>query len=191
MSTHDRSHLLETLARAFEYPDSETASIARQGAGPLAGNHIALASAMWDLAVWLENTPRGEIEERYTGLFDLNPICTLNLGYHVFGDTYPRGELIAGLARELRLRGLNPGQELPDYLPTLLRLLARIQSPEDARLLLSGALLPGLNKAAEALRDSHDAWSDMIRALPPVLEDLMPGEATHPMAHSQEDPAHA
>lgn len=182
---------LELLARVLEYPDGDTATLARQAAGQLAGDHIALARALWDLAVWLENAPRGQIEERYTALFDLNPVCTLNLGYHVFGDTYPRGAFIAGLAGELRQRGLDAGHDLPDYLPTLLRLLAHIDPIEDAHLLLSVGVLPGLAKIAEALRGSHDPWSDLLRSLPELLEELLPFEPAVPPPASQEASAHA
>lgn len=191
MPSPEQVAALELLARVLEYPDDETASWARRAAGQLAGDHIALAHALWDLAVWIENSPRGPIEERYTALFDLNPVCTLNLGYHVFGDTYPRGAFLAGLAGELRRRGLDPGQELPDYLPTVLRLLARLDCVEEAQPLLSIGVLPGLAKIGAALRDSSDPWSDLLRSLPAWLEELLPDEPARGASPSQEASAHA
>ena len=187
-----RIQSLPLLAAVLEYPDQRTAGLARRAADLLAGDHVGLSGALWDLAVWLENTPWGEIEERYTGLFDLNPVATLNLGFHVFGDTYQRGEFLAGLAGELRRRGLEPGLDLPDYLPTVLRLLGRIEPLEEAGLLLSVGVLPGLAKIGESLKDSRDPWSRLLRALPDLLAELCP--LTPPLAvlsHSPEASAHA
>ncbi len=191
MSARARVECLPLLADVLEYPHEGTARQARSAADRLAGDHIGVAGALWDLAVWLENTPRGTIEERYTGLFDLNPIATLNLGYHVFGDTYQRGEFLAGLAGELRERGLEPGLDLPDYLPTVLRLLARVEPLEEAGLLLSVGVLPGLAKMREALKDSHDPWSRLLRALPDLLAELAPVTPVAVLSRSPEASAHA
>ena len=89
---------LDQLAACLDYPCPETPALARRAAERLAGDHVAVARALWELAVWLETAPAGEAEERYTALFDLQPVCTLHAGYQVFGDTYQRGELLAGLA---------------------------------------------------------------------------------------------
>ncbi len=186
-----RTQSLPLLAAVLEYPDERTAGLARRAADLLAGDHIGLANALWDLAVWLENTPRGAVEERYTGLFDLNPVATLNLGFHVFGDTYQRGEFLAGLAGELRQRGLEAGLDLPDYLPTVLRLLGRIEPLEEAGLLLSVGVLPGLAKIGESLKDSQDPWSRLLRALPDLLAELCPITPVAVLARSPEASAHA
>lgn len=186
-----RTRSLPLLADVLEYPHEGSAGLARRAADLLAGDHIGVSNALWDLAVWLENTPRGAVEERYTGLFDLNPVATLNLGYHVFGDTYQRGEFLAGLAGELRQRGLEPGLDLPDYLPTVLRLLARIEPAEEAGLLLSVGVLPGLAKIGESLKDSHDPWSKLLRVLPDLLAELAPVTPVAVLSRSPEASAHA
>lgn len=163
----DRESLV-LLSSVLEYPGPETQAVARQAADRLAGDHIALARALWDLAVWLETAARGEAEERYTGLFDLNPVCTLHVGYQLFGETYQRGEFLAHLSRELRESGVSAGQELPDHLPTVLRLLATVDE-QAAELLLEDALLPALQKMGQALADSQDCWSAIVKALPGCL----------------------
>ncbi len=182
----DRFHgSLTLLARALEYPEPATATVARQAADRLAGDHIGLARSLWDLAVWLETTPRGEVEERYTGLFDLNPVCTLHVGFQLFGETYQRGEFLAHLSRELREAGVPAGHELADHLPTVLRLLAAVDV-EDARILLEDALLPALRRMGEALADSRDCWSALVKALPVCLPEAVaeipPADAAIPGA---------
>src|SRR3990172_8616815 len=168
---------LELVAACLEYPCAETPVLARRAAERTAGDHIALARALWDLAVWLERAPLGEAEERYTALFDLDPVCTLHVGYQVFGDTYPRGAFIANLARELRQAGVHRGDDLPDFLPVVLRLLGAV-SPDEAAPLLSVVVRPALAKMKQALDGSRSPWSDVIRALPALLGDA--GEAPPP-----------
>ncbi len=161
---------IEQLATCLEYPGPHTAGQARQAAGALASQFGELQSALWALAVYLEGDCEGEAEERYTGLFDMNPVCTLHVGYHVFGDTYQRGELLAGLAAELRRAELPTDGELPDFLPTLLRLHGRLDAG-DARMLREAALVPGLRKMAAALAESRDPWARLVCALPEALTE--------------------
>lgn len=165
----------DPLARCLEYPSEHTPSAARAAAERLAGDHPALARSLWELAVWLETTPSGEARERYTGLFDLNPVCTLNVGYHLFGDTYARGELLAGLAGELRRAGL-ASDDLPDFLPTLLRLLPRLDDAEDRGLLAALLLRPALERMVRELSDSTSPWGALLGALPAWLGEAFPGD---------------
>ena len=162
--------LLDLVARCLEYPDAETAAAARRGAQRATADHPGLAHALWHLAVGLETAAHGEAEERYSALFDLNPVCTLHVGYHVFGDSYPRGAFIAGLAGELAKVDLRWRHELPDYLPTVLRLLSRAPA-EDAGVLSDRVVLPALRKMAKAMEASTSPWSKLFGALAELLEE--------------------
>ena len=163
--------VLDLVASCLEYPDPGTAARARAAASGLASSEAELTSALFALAVFLERSEPGEAEERYTGLFDMNPVCTLHVGYHVFGDTYPRGELLAGLATELREAGVATNGDLPDFLPTVLRLLGRLQRDEDRRSLRELALAPALARMGASLAESQDPWSRLLRALPEALAE--------------------
>ena len=71
-----------------------------------------------------------EVQEIFTRSFDVQSITTLGVGYVMFGDDYKRGELLVNLSREQDEAGLDRGSELPDHLPTVLRLIARWQDRE-------------------------------------------------------------
>lgn len=162
---------LDAIACCLEYPVDHTARQARLAANALACGHPLLSASFWNLAVFLERDGAHEAEERYTALFDVNPVCTLHVGYHVFGDTYPRGEFLAALCAELRKAEVPTRGDLPDFLPTLLRLLERLGHPEDRRSLRRVALLPAVRRMGEILGESKDPWSGIIRALPEILTD--------------------
>jgi len=133
-----------------------------------------VADTLNELADWLESAGIGEAEERYTQLFDMKPVCTLNLGHHIFGDTYARGALLAGLAGELNRHEIAHRFDLPDFLPTMLRLLAAMQDEEDRQLLVHSVMLPALKKVATALEESPGPWPQLLRHLPRVLKRLVP-----------------
>ncbi len=156
---------LDLLAAVLEYPSAETPVAARR----LAGSFPSLAAHLERLARFVESDPTGA-EERYTRLFDLMPKASLHVGYHLFGEDYARGRLLAELRREMHARGLHEALELPDYLPNLLRLLGRVEDEEDRWLLLTGLLRPGLEKITEALARERDPYSLLLRALPGALE---------------------
>jgi nitrate reductase delta subunit len=136
-----------------------------------------LADAHAAHAAYLETSPAGEAEERYTPRFDLSPVCTLHVGYHLFGETYQRGAFLAGMSGELRSRGLAPTDgELADHLAAVLRLLARVTDADERETLVDRALLPALQRMSVALGDSTSPWTNVIRALPCCLERFGSGE---------------
>lgn len=181
--------LLDQVGFVLEYPaENFSARVATAKAladhaaelldGAEAGERLAAAAAA--LAEDLDVRGADWAAERYTVLFDMSPVCTLAVGYHVFGETYARGEFLAGLTGELRRHGVSAGTELPDYLPVLLRLLGRMQDAEDRQLLLSVALLPALDKMQQQLETASDPWSEVLRVLPEVLKVSFPDEVSLP-----------
>lgn len=165
---------LTAVADRLEYPGPGCAS--PPGSGRVSTPAPpALASALRALDAYLAAAPAGEAEERYTALFDLNPICTLHAGYHLFGEDYKRGELLAGLSAELKKAGVPNGAELPDFLPALLRLAAGSDA-EACATLVDHVILPALVKMVGALEGSESPWADVLRGLPEALAPLGTGE---------------
>jgi nitrate reductase delta subunit len=164
----------DALATALEYPRHETGAQARAGLASLDERHRATREALAALADELEVNGVNGAEERYTRLFDLKPVCTLNMSWHIFGDTYDRGALLAELVPELDAHGVAHQHDLPDYLPTLLRLLGRLSDEEDQQLLTHAVLLPALSKITRKLDPSTDVWSRLLVTLPDLLASEVP-----------------
>lgn len=157
---------LDVVSLALEYPEPGVRDALRsavfrpEDAGP------RLASALEELRSWLDRTPPHEAEEAYTRLFDLSPVCTLHCGYHLFGDAYQRGALLAGLSAELRLAAVPVREgELPDHLPALLRLAGRLPEGEPRALLVDFVVLPALARMNAALAESPSPWAGVLAAL--------------------------
>lgn len=76
--------------------------------------------------------PHASLQEDYTDTFDLEPACSLELGWHLFGDTRDRGGFLAALRDDLRRAGVEETAGLPDHLAHLLSLIAREPSERAA-----------------------------------------------------------
>lgn len=162
-------HHYAQLANCLDYPREDIVLGARLTSERFREDAPELADALAALADWLGSVPLQEAQERYTTLFDLNPVATLSITHHIWGDTYQRGAFLAEMARELRVAGIDPGEELPDHLPTVLRLMERINDLEDLRVLVENIVLPALEKMSERLESSKHPWAAVLRSMPEML----------------------
>lgn len=178
MLVRNREEALEALADVLEYPSPRTPAIARSAAAHFPGGEVLGA-----LADWVEADPH-RAEERYSTLFDMDPKCTLSVGFHLFGEEYNRGVLLSQLRMELHKVGLLGVGELPDHLATLLRLLARLETDEDQRLLVEHLLQPGLEKMREALADANDPYPALVSAVDALITSSTARDPSDARTHS-------
>ncbi|MCZ7680358.1 MAG: molecular chaperone TorD family protein [Sandaracinaceae bacterium] len=145
------------LADALEYPEDEDHGTRLAAAAMrLAEPAPAVASAVARLAAALDEGGLEHLQELYTQSFDLNPAASLDIGWHLFGESYKRGAFLVGLRQDLREHELAEGSELPDHLPCVLRLLAELEDGEHAELLLRSCVAPALIAILRTLRGRED-----------------------------------
>lgn len=149
---HPNTHY-EHLARLFDYPQRDYPRWVQSAYDLLAGNYVIAAAHVEALAMMLptEGGPLSqravdEVQEIFTRSFDVQAITTLAVGYVMFGDDYKRGELLVNLQREQREVGIDLGNELPDHLPNVLRLLARWEDRELVEEFVVEILYPALER---------------------------------------------
>ena len=118
----------------------------------------------------MERAQAGQLEELYTGTFDLQVVCYPYVGYHLFGESYKRGMFMAQLNQGYRERGFSAGNELPDHVAVVLRFLALTTDGDFSQALLREGLIPTVDKMAQAFGDQSDnPYAEVIRALLLVL----------------------
>jgi nitrate reductase delta subunit len=103
------------------------------------------------------------MEELYTRTFDLNPVATLEVGWHLWGEQYERGRFLADLRAAQEAFGVEAGSELPDHLTVLLPMLVKMPAPNRAELVRE-KVLPALEKIAKPLEESGNPYRHLIRA---------------------------
>lgn len=129
----------------------------------ISDEHPEAVALLRKFRTFVEESPPGRLEEVYTGTFDLDTVFHPYVGYHLFGESYKRSVFLLGLKERFREYGFEPGIELPDYLPVLLRFLAIYDDAEGAEELLQEAVLPVLDRMArkETQEEAEGADGDV------------------------------
>ena len=106
------------------------------------------------------------LEELYTRTFDLNPVATLEIGWHLWGEQYERGRFLADLRALQEALGVENVTELPDHLTVLLLTIARMRDPKA----LITQISPALDKIAAPLIEHGNPYRHLIAAVKSTLQ---------------------
>jgi nitrate reductase assembly molybdenum cofactor insertion protein NarJ len=117
-------------------------------------------------------------QELYVQTFEFNPACTLEIGWHLFGENYERGEFLVRMREQLRRHGIGESTELPDHLTHLLPLIGRMERA-DAAELAGQFILPALGKIRDALKDNP--YRTTLAAIEEKLEADYPNAPRRPV----------
>ncbi|HAX24869.1 MAG TPA: hypothetical protein DCX80_07515 [Chloroflexi bacterium] len=148
---------LTYFADLLEYPRGDIIRVAEECAALLSPALPEAAGPLRDFANGMTGLPRGTIEEIYTSTFDLDPVCYLYVGYHVFGETYKRSVFLVALKERYRNCGVGIDSELADHISAMLRYVVAGDDAEDVDVVVREALLPALQRmTGRAKSAGHD-----------------------------------
>lgn len=108
--------------------------------------------------------PRG-LEELYTTTFDLNPVATLEVGWHLWGEQYERGRFLAELRGLQEQLGIDSGSELPDHLTVLLPTIAATGDAD-----LAAKCAKAIEKMLKPLDEQGNPYRHVLRAAKEALQ---------------------
>lgn len=154
----------ELLGALFAYPDGDYD--ARLSRCILALNHREgdVGRILEPLYQRVKKMTRAEVEEMYTRTFDINPVCTLEVGWHVYGEDYARGAFLVKMREMLREHDLAESTELPDHLTHVLVLLGRLDG-QNADHLAGHFLLPALQKMLDGMKDGEQPYKALLETV--------------------------
>jgi nitrate reductase delta subunit len=112
-----------------------------------------------------------DLEERYVRTFDINPECSLEVGWRLYGEEYTRGTFLAWMRRELRSHGIVESKELPDHLTHALRLVGRMDE-STSREFTAEYLIPAMTKMTDGFKDSDNPYGLLLSAIKSSLLNL-------------------
>lgn len=143
-----------------------------------------LAGAVPEFAAAVAGMSGGEREELYTRTFDWSPEASPEIGWHLYGENYQRGEFLVQVRGMLRRHGIQETEGLPDHLVHIVPLVERLPA-EEAAAFKAQYLAPALAKIEMALAGADNPYRHVVRALacecgvaatpPPALNVLQGG----------------
>tara|TARA_B100000959_G_C14570394_1_gene455584 strand:+ start:60 stop:590 length:531 start_codon:yes stop_codon:yes gene_type:complete len=164
--TISKSDMCNLFAEVFTYPTSDY----KEKVELMTTNTCEKKSDIKFAKVFNNQTSNlllSDIEELFTKTFDMNPDSCLDLGWHLFGEGYDRGEFLAKTREQLRKNNITEKIELPDHLSHILKLLGT-QKNDQANKLVSKTIYPALLKIKPAV-DEKNLFSNALLALEQFL----------------------
>lgn len=124
----------------------------------------ALAAAVPEFAAAASAMSAGEREELYTRTFDWSPDTSLEIGWHLYGENYERGEFLVEVRGLLRRYGIAETEGLPDHIVHIVQLLERMPAG-DAAEFVARFVAPALGKIETVLAGTGNPYLHVVRAL--------------------------
>jgi nitrate reductase delta subunit len=159
----------DILADLLDYPSADISLPPDEWRELLGTDTPALLSELLLFSEQSESLSLSDLQELYTRTFDLNPVCALEIGYHLFGENYKRGAFLANLRETEAPFDLNQEHQLPDYLPVLLRLLTRLDHDDLCNALIADCIIPALDKMLRMLGESENPYRHLLAAITALL----------------------
>jgi nitrate reductase delta subunit len=196
-SVIEATKLHELLASLVSYPEAGCHARVAECRAALSELQPEAVPLMTKFAQAIAPMSLEDVQELFTRTFDLNPVCSLEIGWHLFGENYDRGALMVKMRQELRRYGIAESEELPDHLHHCLKLLGRME-PERAQEFAGACVLPAMEKmlaafqgkaqgketiSAAALAPATTPYAGVIEAIWLVLNSLYAGPAPKGACH--------
>jgi nitrate reductase molybdenum cofactor assembly chaperone NarJ/NarW len=161
---------LDLIAQLFEYPTAGYRERITEAAAAIALTDAHAADLLGTFAEAIGGRSLAAMEELYIQTFDLNPDACLEVGWHLFGEDYARGEFLVKVRHEMRRYGVAEREELPDSLLCVLPLAARM-AQDEAAIFRSKYLLPAVEKLRKAIPADSNPFAALCAALASLLTD--------------------
>ncbi|MBI2893607.1 MAG: molecular chaperone TorD family protein [Deltaproteobacteria bacterium] len=160
------SKLYERLGSLFVYPGNGYGALVALAQERLHEVQPDVMLTLEPFARWVGTTRVEEIQEHFTATFDMNPSACLEVGWHLFGESYARGDFLVSMRGLMRRLGVPESAELPDHLSHVLQVLGRLPAQEAAP--LAARVLRAIDKMIAGQPESSPT-----RALVAAVRDLV------------------
>ncbi|HXX19350.1 MAG TPA: nitrate reductase molybdenum cofactor assembly chaperone [Candidatus Acidoferrum sp.] len=163
----------ELLAGLLRYPTEGYANEVVRSCRILADDGPEIGLLLQDFIEQTRSLSFEDLQVLYTTTFDLDPVCSLEVGWHLFGENYERGEFLVRMRGELRRLGVKESTELPDHLSYALEALGRME-PDEAGDFAAACLFPALDKMSAGMKGKSNPFENVLSAATRLLEHRYP-----------------
>lgn len=183
MTKNSISTLYDLFADLLEYPTLATPLKAAFCYERLKDSQPEASGYLKSFFNEMEQCRLEQMQELYTTIFDMQPVCYPYVGYQLFGESYKRGAFMAQLNEAYHELGYSCGQELPDHLAVILRFLgqdADNRQGEFCQPLVNEGVKPALEKMLKAFGEqSENPYFGLLSALQSFLLQIPEREFHH------------
>ncbi len=113
------------------------------------------------------------MQELFIQTFDLSPVCTLEVGWHLFGENYDRGAFLVRMRLQMRECGLAESDELPDHLMHILQVLGRMEREAQCEF-AERFVLPALAKMMAGFKNKGNPFEHVMNVIGRSVHALCP-----------------
>jgi len=185
MNGQPQQRIFLRFADLLDYPGPQLLDQARECAKLLKVDHPEAAEHVAYFLAFCKDAAPGQLEEVYTGTFDMNPACYIFAGYLLFGESFKRGKFLVGLQERYQQRGFSAGSELADHLAVMFRFLATLKIDDVlGQELLEDCLVPVVQRMNKNFKHDNERPNPYARVLRAVLNVLEQTQQHSPVLSS-------
>lgn len=156
--------LYDQLGALLRYPDAAYLADVDTCGHTLAAEEPDVAARVERFAAGVREMSVTDLEELFTRTFDINPVCSLEVGWQLFGEEYERGTFLVRMRQEMRRLGLAESTELPDHLAHVLAVLGRMEA-DRADDFAAACVLPAVERMCASLVGKDVPYEHALEAI--------------------------
>lgn len=161
----NNTHLADSFAALFEYPSGGYKEVLDYTLDRCkTEGMVAVHADLEKFHAVIHPLSLTEMEELFTRTFDINPVATLEIGWHIYGEQYERGAFLVQMRSRLRELNIEEGTELPDHITSALRLIARVNE-EEGKLFVQRYFMPAVKKIQDGLKKKENPYRHLVEAM--------------------------
>lgn len=162
--TSSEVRLCEIFSHLLSYPNEDYKEWVELCAAGLDEPARAIFQSFAEVA---RGEPLARLEENFVATFEMTTKRPLEIGWHLYGEQYKRGEFLVRMRKMLRDHGVEENHELPDHLSHCLALLPRMEG-SDADAFVAGYLLPAIEKLLKGFQ-AENPYQQVLLTLKHLL----------------------
>ncbi len=168
--------LCRQFATLLSYPGENVAAEAAACSADLKQISPEASVSLKSFISFLEINDTSQIEEAFTGTFDLQSLCHPYVGYQLCGESQQRTMFMIKLRELYQQYDFTPGNELPDHLTEVMRFLGSIADQDCRQEIILDGLLPALAKITQGIESENHPYVALLNALQSFLSETAPSD---------------
>jgi nitrate reductase molybdenum cofactor assembly chaperone NarJ/NarW len=162
----------DALAALLVYPGADYAARVDHCREALRGDAESL-QLLENSAATVTPLPLEARQELFIQTFDLSPVCTLEVGWHLYGENYDRGAFLVRMRQQMREHGVAESDELPDHLTHVLQVLGRMEPGAQCEF-AERFVLPALAKMMAGFKSKGNPFEHVMNVIGRSVHALCP-----------------